>query len=118
MAHLVTLDWRCDPCDTAVLAVASHRDDPQQCSGCGGLMHISWEGGVAPRTDVFGSAKRFDCVDGEFTSSRQLQATMRKLGYEHAGDPVGGVRKDHRIKHTSYSYAGQSNRRSTAERAG
>ena len=76
---------------------------------------ITWEGGQAPGTDVYGSAQYSDAT-GEFhTSQREKIKTMKDLGYEEAGDKVGGARKEHRLKGTGYFYPGQSSHRTVSE---
>lgn len=76
---------------------------------------MTWAGGQAPSTDVYGSAVYSDAT-GEFhTSQRDKVAKMKEWGYEEAGDPVGGARHEHKLKNTGFSFGGQDSRRTVSE---
>ena len=80
-------------------------------------MVVSWVGGVAPSTDVYGSAQYSDATGEYHTSQRDKIKHMREAGYEEAGDKVGGARKEHRINGTGYSFPEQVSRRTVSEGA-
>ena len=114
---LQTRDLYCVDCEETVWGVACEYDRYPGCASCGGKMKISWEGGHAPSTDVYGSEQYSDATGMYHTSQRQKEQVMRDYGYEVAGDPVGGARKEHRLKGTTFSYGNQSSRRTVSEGA-
>jgi len=78
-------------------------------------MQITWEGGHAPSTDVFGSAQYSDATGQCHTSQRDKARVMKESGFFEAGDLVGGARADHRLKRTTFSYGKQQSRRTASE---
>ncbi len=109
-------DLRCVKCGTIRWNEPCKYGEYESCEECGSQMNITWEGGKPPATDIFGSAKYFDCTGGYHTSTREVDNVMRAEGFYAAGDLVGGARKDHTLKHTYMSGAGLSRRTSTGER--
>lgn len=114
---LQTRDLYCVDCGEVVWSVACAYQRYPGCANCGGEMRVTWEGGKAPATDVFGCAQYSDASGLEHSSTRDKEQHMAKWGYHGAGDKVGGARNEHRLKGTGCSYAGQTNRRTVSEGA-
>ncbi len=112
-----TRDLYCVDCEETVFRVACEYDKYPGCANCGGRMRVSWEGGQAPSTDVFGSEQYSDATGMYHTSQRDKERTMRDYGYETAGDKVGGARREHVLKGTTFSYGNQANKRTVGEGA-
>ena len=112
---LQTRDLRCDDCDTAMADIQCEFGAYPACPLCGGATKITWEGGQPPSTDVYGVAQFSDATGEWHTSQRDKKRVMRECGYEECGDRVGGARPDHTLKRTSFSFAGQTSRRTVAE---
>ncbi len=116
MSHQIR-DLRCTVCSAVTLAVAcSYREYPN-CATCGGSTAITWAGGKAPGTDVFGCSTYSDATGEWHTSQRGKIKAMRDLGYEEAGDKVGGARADHTLKRSTFSFPDQGSRRTVSEGA-
>jgi len=109
-------DLRCQKCDRVYRGVACEYREYPRCE-CGGKTAITWDGGVAPSTDVWGSAQYSDASGQYHTSQREKVKYLKEWGYHEAGDPVGGARKEHRLKGSTFSFAGQKNRRTVSEGA-
>ena len=110
-----TRDLQCKKCDDIRWDVSCAYGAYPCCERCGGETFVTWVGGQAPSTDVYGSAIYSDATGEYHTSQRDKIKTMKEWGYEEAGDPVGGARKDHTLKKTGFSFGGQSSRRTVAE---
>ncbi len=108
-------DLRCTVCSAVTLAVACAYREYPNCALCGGSTAITWAGGVAPSTDVYGSAKYSDATGQEHTSQREKIRAMKDLGYHEAGDKVGGARADHTLKNSTFSFPNQGSRRTVTE---
>ena len=125
--NLQTRDLYCTDCDARVWDVACEYQRYPGCASCGGRMAITWEGGQAPATDVYGSAQYSDASGQWHTSQREKIKYMKNAGgklnnatvtgFEEAGDKVGGARNDTRFKRTGYSFAGQRSHRTASEGA-
>ncbi len=112
-----TRDLYCVDCKEVVWSVACNYGHYPDCAGCGGKMRITWEGGHAPATDVYGSAQYSDATGQFHTSQRDKARVMREIGFHEAGDLVGGARADHRLKKTTFSYGKQGSHRTVSEGA-
>jgi len=107
-------DLICDK-DHILWGHVSAFEDIPRCPECGGELEMCWVGGKPPATDVFGCAQYSDAT-GEFhTSQRDKIRVMKDVGFEEAGDLVGGARKDHTLKNTGFSFSGQGSRRTVSE---
>ena len=86
------------------------------CPECGGATQMCFkEPDSAPSTDVYGVAQYSDATGQWHTSQRDKAKVMRNAGFEEAGDPVHGARAEHSIKGSTFSFGGQSSRRTIAE---
>ena len=74
----------------------------------------TWNGATG---GLYGSPLFSDATGQYHSSQHEKEMVMAKKGYYPAGDPVGGARKDHTLKHTAISFPGQSSRTSTGERS-
>ena len=95
--------------------VACSLDDFPACPECGGGVQVCWQGGQAPATDVYGVEQYSDATGRMETSTRGKESYMKGKGFYPAGDRVGGALHTHRLNGTTYSYGGQSSRRTVAE---
>ena len=114
---LQTRDLYCIDCEEVAWSVACEYEHYPDCASCGGEMQITWEGGHAPSTDVYGCAQYSDATGLEHTSQREKIKHMRDNGWDEAGDKVGGARPEHRLHGTGFSFPGQGNRRTVNEGA-
>ena len=114
---LQTRDLYCVDCEEPVWSVACEYQNYPDCANCGGEMKISWEGGHAPSTDVYGCARYSDATGMEHTSQREKVKHMAEWGFHEAGDKVGGARKEHRLSGASFSFPGQGSKRTVSEGA-
>ena len=70
------------------------------CISCGRPMRVSWSRGKVPSTDIYGSEQTSRVLSDEhgndlsYTSTRERDRAMAKLGCVPAGDPVGGARAE------------------------
>ena len=114
-------DLCCEDCDEVVMRVACSYEDYPGCANCGGTLFQTFpmlkDGGKAPATDVYGSAQYSDATGLTHTSQREKIKHMAKNGFYEAGDPVGGARYTHEIKGTGFSFADQTDHRTTSEGA-
>lgn len=108
-------DLQCSACHRIQWNVPCEYQKYPRCPECGGGLLVCWAGGQPPATDVYGCAQYSDASGQWHTSQRDKIRHMKEWGYEEAGDKVGGARKDHTLKGTSFSYGGQSSRRTVAE---
>lgn len=111
-------DFRCSACDRLVLDYLSAYGDWPYCGLGHDLiqMQVTWERGQAPKTDVYGSPVYSDASGQWHRSTREKEKHLADWGFTPAGDPVGGARKELRIKNTGFSYPGQERRTSTGEK--
>ncbi len=118
-------DLMCEKCAAVTIAVLCRYNDYPKCK-CGGEQFHTFamlrDGGKAPATDVFGSPQYSDATGQEHSSTRDRKNFMRNhvhdldgipVRYEEAGDKVGGMRIEHRLKKTGFSGGGMSGNRST-----
>ena len=82
---------------------------------CGKQLTIWWGHGQPPTTDVFGVPQYSDATGEVHSSQRDKVRHMKEWGFEEAGDKVGGARNDHTLKNSTFSFAGQTTRRTVAE---
>ena len=84
-----------------------------RCQRCGGKQR--WMPFV-PNTDVYGSTKTSEVLyedigrPATYTSRRELEAKMKRIGFTPCGDPVGGARNNDGYRGTSFSQAGMTSR--------
>ena len=114
---LQTRDLYCMDCGDVVWGVACAYKKYPGCANCGGELRVTWEGGQAPSTDVYGSPQYSDASGQYHSSQREKIGVMRDHGFDEAGDAVGGARYEHKLKRTTFSYCGQGNRRTVSEGA-
>jgi len=110
-------DLRCVDCGEVVFGVACAYRRYPACANCGGKLKITWEGGIAPATDVYGRPVYSDATGECHTSQREKAKAMAEWGFHEAGDPVGGARREHKLRGTGFSFSGQSSRRTVSEGA-
>lgn len=109
-------DLHCQDCGWEALNVAVSYGAYGSCSACGGEM--TW----TPRgfnTDVTGG----EIVDNvlreapgrplTYRSTRDREQKMKRLGFDPAGDKVGGARNEDRYKRSLWSYGGQRGTKGT-----
>lgn len=93
-------DVYCRHCGAERFDVDVDLDDMPHCPKCTQRMRVSWARGKAPKTDVYGSEQTSRVLSDEqgrdltYTSARQRDRAMAKLGCVPAGDPVGGARAE------------------------
>ena len=114
---LQTRDLYCIDCEETVFAVACEYQNYPDCASCGGEMQVSWEGGQAPCTDVYGHEQYSDATGMMHSSHGDKVRHMSENGFYEAGDKVGGARNEHRINGTGFSFPGQTRRRTVSEGA-
>lgn len=108
-------DLRCESCGAIETDVFVYGDGFPTCGLCGGPR--TWVP-AAVRTDAWGSPTYVTSLDREFASRSDLRKYLRENGLSEAGDRVGGARNEsHLHLGRAFSYAGQTERVSTAERS-
>jgi hypothetical protein len=108
-------DLECQRCGFRETDVLVSQGRIRRCP-CGGARKIVYDGWQTVHTDLFTTPQYSDAAGLTFSSQREKERHMAGLGYQVAGDRVGGARADHTLKHKAVSYAGQGCRKSTAER--
>ena len=119
-----TRDLYCVDCGETVWGVACEYRKYPGCANCGGFLKISWEGGQAPATDVYGCSQYSD-ASGQWHSSQREKVKFMKTagsqinnarvsGFEEAGDKVGGAREETFIRR-SYFHSGEHTRKTASE---
>lgn len=104
-------DLHCTSCNADFPDVMVRCGDYGSCELCGGERTWTPRGFV---TDVYG-AEVVDTVLREavgvplrYRTSREREKKMKRLGYDPAGDKVGGARNDDGYKRSLFSYRGQA----------
>lgn len=103
-------DVQCLACGTIEPNVMVRGRDYGPCQACGG--ERTWLPFVV-HTDVCGSEQIAPMLRDEmgqvltYTSTRERDQKMARLGFSPAGDKVGGARNEDRYKQSHFSYAGQ-----------
>ncbi len=106
-------DLRCKSCDAIETNVLVSVNQYGWCQKCGGPR--TWVPFV-PMTDVYGSTKTSEVLyedigkPATYSSRRELEKKMSRLGYSPCGDSVGGARNNDGYKGTSFSIAGKQSR--------
>jgi len=113
---LQTRDLRCVLCGHVMMDVACEYAHYPPCEMCEGRLIITWERGKPPATDVYGCPQYSDASGKWHSSQHEKRMELAKWGFHEAGDPVGGARKDHTLKHTAISAPKLGLRTSTGER--
>lgn len=113
---MILHDLRCRHCGFVEREAQVRANRLGHCPKCllGGRK-ITYEFWETVKTDVFGSPQMSDASGREHSSQREKERFMRSQGYEGCGDKVGGARRDHTLRGTGFSYAGQRTRRTQAE---
>lgn len=93
-------DLYCTRCATERYDQVVNPDRLPRCPNCHRRMRVSWARGKAPSNDVYGSPQTSRVLSDEYgrdltyTSARERDRAMAKLGCVPAGDPVGGARAE------------------------
>lgn len=79
---MILHDFACDGCRVTSEDVPVAAGAVPLCPVCRGAMRIDWGHGKAPGTDVYGGPQtdRLGMI-GEFTSEREREAKMKRLGF-------------------------------------
>jgi hypothetical protein len=109
-------DLHCPGCGAEYFDVAVSYGEYGTCKLCN--VDLTW----TPRgfhTDVMGSEivdnvlREAPGVPLTYRSTRDREAKMKRLGFDPAGDKVGGARNDDGYKRSLWSYGGQKSTKGT-----
>jgi len=106
-------DLRCTDCGNVEPNMTVKVGCYTPCPLCGGAR--TWLPFVF-NTDVYGSTKTSQILHEDvnrpatYSSRRELEAKMKRLGFEPCGDKVGGARDETVFRGTSYSAPGLTSR--------
>lgn len=106
-------DLRCRSCGDIERNVWTATDGRYTPCVCGG--ERTWVPFVA-NTDCYGSTKTSEILyedvgkPATYSSRRELERKMKRIGFDPCGDKVGGARNDDGYRGTSFSKAGKTTR--------